>query len=108
MEIEVPRPIAVRVMTIAHGDVVIAAARKRDPQRNPDALVDQQVVRVCCRHQSHHEPGATQPLSDAPLREQVLLNSVHVLMDGTITTFAAAYDARMRCVCTFWHKGRTG
>ena len=46
MEVEVPGPITIHVVTIPDCDVMFAQPRKRDPERHSHALIDEHVIPV--------------------------------------------------------------
>jgi hypothetical protein len=56
---------------------------ERNAKRHSYALVDEQVVASRGGNRTNSEAGTAQPVSNAPLGELVLLNSIHVPFDVT-------------------------
>ena len=84
MEVEVPRPITVRVAAVADGYVVSTQTWKGHPQRDPDAVVDQQIVSLDRGDGPYGKSQATQTFRNAPFRQEMFLYPIHV----SLTLFA--------------------
>lgn len=85
VKIEVPRAVPVLVAAARNRDTVAPQARERDPQGDPDLVIDQKIVAEGAGDRLDGQSHPPEARRNSSLRKVVLVDAIHVVMTGITT-----------------------